>query len=85
MSYFSFLDLSEHCMEQTPPEAGRAAKIFGTVFIHELDIRLFGYSVSQRASERMPRENRTVESFSIADGLTEVANSCIMLLMSASQ
>ena len=49
--------------------ARRAAKFFGAIFINKLDIRLFGYSISERARAPILCEKRTVEYESIADGL----------------
>ena len=43
---------------------------FCVIFINELDIRLFGYSISERARAPILREKGTVEPLSIADGLT---------------
>ena len=50
--------------------ARRAAKKFDAIFINKLDIRLFGYSISERARAPIPREKETEEYLSIADGLT---------------
>ena len=46
-----------------------AVKFFGAIFINKLDIRLFGYSISERARAPILCEKRTVEYESIADGL----------------
>ena len=50
--------------------ARRAAKIFGAIFINKLDIRLFGYSISERARAPISRGKGTVQYLSIADGLS---------------
>ena len=50
--------------------ARRAAKFLCAIFINELDIRLFGYSISERARAPILREKGTVEPLSIADGLS---------------
>ena len=49
MSYFVFLDLSNSVYSVLVNAARRAAKFFGDIFINKLDIRLFGYSISERA------------------------------------
>ena len=69
MSYFVFLDLSNSVGSKRRPKGGEN---FGDVFINELDIRLFGYSISERARAPIPRGKRTVEYLSIADGLTRI-------------
>ena len=43
---------------------------FGAIFINKLDIRLFGYSISERARAPILCEKGTVEYLSIADGLS---------------
>ena len=53
--------LSKRC-----PKGG---EIFGAIFINKLDIRLFGYSISERARAPIPRGKGTVQYLSIADGL----------------
>ena len=44
--------------------------IFYAIFINKLDIRLFGYSISERARAPILCEKGTVEYKSIADGLS---------------
>ena len=54
---------------KVPLAHGLKAHYFGAIFINKLDIRLFGYSISERARAPIPREKRTEEYLSIADGL----------------
>ena len=65
---FHVFRLTEQCRKQTPPEGRRI--FFDAVFINELDIRLFGYSISERARAPILCEKRTVQYKSIADGLS---------------
>ena len=47
-----------------------SGEIFGAIFINKLDIRLFGYSISERARAPILCEKGTVEYKSLADGLS---------------
>ena len=60
--------------------AARRAAIFfcGAIFINKLDIRLFGYSISERARAPILREKGTVELLSIADGLREILTKTVL-------
>ena len=54
MSYFCVFRLIEHGIEQNRPKGG---DFFDAVFIHELVIRLFDYSIfTARARMDSPRE-----------------------------
>ena len=72
VSYFVFLDLSNSVYIVLLNAARRAAKFFGAIFINKLDIRLFGYSISERARAPILCEKGTVQYKSIADGLMHV-------------
>ena len=69
-----FLDLSSSVYSVLLNAARRAAKKIGAIFINKLDIRLFGYSISERARAPILCEKRTVQYKSIADGLMESEN-----------
>ena len=72
MIIMKFISLSTNIVDLLyGTNAARRAAIlfFKAVFIHELDIRLFSYSISQRARAFFPRGRGTQEYFSISNGL----------------